>query len=164
MSVKIKKLFNYILYIGVLILFFKFVLSPGYVPSESMEPTIMTNDIVIINRLSYWTNEPQVNEIISFKHGEETFCKRIIGVGGDEITFADGYVYRNGERVEEVFLDTDTKTYCTRSFVVPEEKVFVLGDNRENSYDSRYWENPYVDISDIKGELIVTIPFHLIVD
>lgn len=149
---------KYIAYVVFLILFFTFVLKPGHVSSGSMEPTIMTHDIVVFNRLAYISKEPQVNDIISFNHNNETYCKRIIGVGGDEIFFADGYVYRNGERVEEKFLDEDIETNCTKSFIVPEGFVFVLGDNRENSYDSRYWENPYVDVNNIVGKTLIVIP------
>lgn len=151
---------KYVLYVILLILFFQFILKPGHITSGSMEPTIMTDDIVIYNRLAYLANEPKVNDIISFKHEGETYCKRIIGVAGDEIFFADGYVYRNGERIEEKFLDEDIETNCTKTFTVPEGMVFVLGDNRENSYDSRYWENPFVDIKNIHGKQLIVIPMH----
>lgn len=151
---------KHVVYVVALVLFFTFVLKPGHVSSGSMEPTIMTSDIVIINKLSYLAKTPQINDVISFNHDGETYCKRIIGVAGDEIFFADGYLYRNGERVEEKFLDEDIETNCTKSFVVPEGFVFVLGDNRENSYDSRFWDNPYVRVTDIQGKLLFTIPMN----
>jgi len=149
---------KYIFYAIASILFFLFILKPGHISSGSMEPTIMTNDIVVFNRLAYVVNEPMINDIISFKHNGETYCKRVIGIAGDEIFFTDGYVYRNGERVDEQFIDDDIETNSTKKFIVPEGTVFVLGDNREYSYDSRYWDNPYVDIKDIEGKKLIIIP------
>ena len=146
-----------VLVISVFVIF-QFVLLSGTVVSGSMEPTLMTGDWVIYNRLAYLKNEPKAGDIISFTHNGEDYCKRIIGVAGDTILFADGYVYVNGEKLEETYFDADTETNCTKEFTVPDDTVFVLGDNREFSIDSRHWEDPYISISDINGKYLFSLP------
>ncbi len=139
------------------------ILLLGVVGSGSMEPTLMTGDFVISNRLAYLRNEPQRGDIISFYHADEdtgvvsVYEKRIIGVAGDEISFADGYVFINGKRAVEEYLDEDIETNCSKTFTVPDGTVFVLGDKRETSIDSRYWDNPYVNISDIIAKFMVNL-------
>lgn len=87
----------------------------------------------------------------------ELLGKRIIGIAGDEISFKNGYVYINGERYVEDYIPDEFETNCQKTFVVPEGCVFLMGDNREASFDSRYWENPYVSVNDIKQTYIFTI-------
>lgn len=159
-----KTIIQYIIYFIFLILVFQFVLKPGHIISGSMAPTIHTEDIVIYNRLAYIFKEPQVNDIISFKHNDTAYCKRIIGVEGDIIEFVGGDVYRNGERVNEPFIHELIMTFGEKTFEVPEGKVFVLGDNRECSWDSRHWENPYVDVENIEGKEILIIPMHKVIN
>lgn len=144
-------------FIAAFYLLFKYVVSSGEAISASMEPTIMTNGRFVINKVAYVSREPQAGEIIIFDKAERDIplCKRIIGVAGDEIEFHDGYVYVNGEKLDEsAYLGEDVETNAIGTFTVPEGKFFVLGDNRENSNDSRYWENPYVDRKDIRGKII----------
>ena len=142
---------------------FGFILQVSYIPTESMEPTIMTNDYCIFNRLAYKMKTPERGDVIQFKSDElgENLCKRVIGVGGDVITFVDGYVYVNGKLYDEsAYIPIDIETNCTKSFEVPAGSYFVLGDNRESSFDSRFWENPYVKESDIESKMMVVIPLH----
>lgn len=134
-------------------------------PTESMMPTFCPKDIAICYRGAYRNSEPQRGDIISFKHyhdGEnKKYLKRVIGIAGDEISFVDGYVYINGEKWDEsAYIGEDVETNCTKTFVVPQGYVFVLGDNRENSRDSRYWDNPYVSVEDILDKEVFILPFH----
>ncbi len=154
----IKLLIDYFLPVAAVIYIFNFVLLAGTISSGSMEPTLMTGSVMFANRLAYVNNEVKRGDIVFFKHDNIVAGKRVIGIAGDEIEFFDGDVYLNGEKLEEDYLAFDTDTNCSESFVVPEGKLFVLGDNRENSNDSRVWENPYIEPSDIVAKLIFVTP------
>ena len=141
-------------------LFFKFVLVPGYVPSESMQPTLEISDWGFANGLAYVVHEPQRGDIIVFNSKElnEVLVKRVIGLPGDTVSFYDGYVYINDGLVYEEYIGEDVETNSpTRDFIVPEGCYFVMGDNRTASYDSRFWSNPYVAKSDIIGKYMIKI-------
>ncbi len=154
----IKLVIDYVLPVVAILYVFNFVLLAGMISSGSMEPTLMTGSVMFGNRLAYVKNDVQRGDIIFFKHENSVAGKRVIGIAGDKIEFFDGDVYLNGEKLEEDYLAFDTDTNCSESFVVPEGKLFVMGDNRENSADSRAWENPYVDPSDIVAKLIFVTP------
>lgn len=133
-----------------------FVIQFTHVESGSMEPTIMTGDFTIVNRLAYVKNEPQRGDIVAFKSDEygKYLLKRIIGVPGDEIEFHDGYVYINGLICDEsAYLDDDIETNCDKKFTVPEGAYFMMGDNREFSTDSRFFKSPYISESDLVGKV-----------
>lgn len=146
---------------------FTFVWKPGRISSSSMEPTIYAGDIVIANGLAYINATPQRGDIIIFKHrelGNETLIKRIIGIPGDSLMFVDGKLYINGELFQENYLSEDTRTDSFKDFdEIPENCYFVMGDNRNVSYDSRGWSDPYVQEQDIEGRMFMDIPFGKIV-
>ena len=127
--------------------------------SGSMEPTIMTGDKQLYNQLAYKFHPIERGDIIVFWSSEEDILigKRVISLPGDEISFENGDVYINGLRLEESYLPEGVETYCIKSFCVPEGCVFVLGDNREISKDSRFFENPYIPMSDIKGKFCMIL-------
>ena len=134
------------------------------VASGSMEPKLMTGNTAVYNRLAYLNSEPQRGDIISFYSSEfgEVFAKRVIGIPGDNIEFINGYVYINGMQADESdYIDGNIETNSAKKFTVPENCVFVLGDNREDSYDSRFWEMPYISYDSIYGKYIGELPFHL---
>lgn len=138
------------------------VLLWGVVPSESMYPTLKAGDYVINNGLAYLTHEPQRGDIIIFTAHEETMedetlIKRIIGGPGDSLMFIDGDIFINGQLAYEEYLGENVETNSFKDFEVPEGCYFVMGDNRDNSFDSRYWEDPYVRFENIKGKAIVDI-------
>ena len=147
-----------ILFLGlfaiVVFAFFKFILTPGLVPSGSMEPTLMTGDRILVNRLSYIVNEPQRGDVVAFYSEEygEVMIKRIIGLPGDNISFTNGYVYINDALVYEEYIDESIESNCADEFNVPDGCYFVMGDNRENSVDSRFFANPYISKESILGK------------
>ena len=140
--------------------FILFILTAhGRVVSGSMEPTLMTGDICFYNRMAYIFHGPKRGDIVLFKvAGEKAYlAKRIIGLPGDHISFIDGVVFINDTLLEEEYIGDDVKTLCWLSFDVPENSYFVLGDNREHSLDSRFWDDPYVSEENIFGRYIGTI-------
>ena len=138
------------------VLVIKFVAYSAYTPTESMYSTLQTKDKFVISRIEYMNKDPQRGDIISFNStqvskDEPQLIKRIIGLPGDTIEIKQGNVYVNGTLLKENYALKDKFTSQTK-YVVPENCYFVMGDNRANSYDSRYWKDPYVKRSDIIGK------------
>ncbi len=161
----VKEIIDLTIPIVVLVILLKFFFCIGPIASGSMEPTLKTGDSGIYNRLAY-IGDKEVNrgDIIVFYSREfnETFGKRVIGLPGDEIEFKDGYVVINGQYVDESdYIPADVETNCSKTFKVPTGCYFLLGDNRENSNDSRYWANPYIPKEDIIGKYITSFPFSI---
>jgi len=123
-----------------------------WITSGSMIPTLEVKDRLIVTRVHNPENLKE-GDIVLFKNDEfkgEILIKRLIGLPGDKIEIKNGVVFRNGEEIKEDYVKNNEKYNGT--FQVPEGKYFFLGDNRANSNDSRYWENPYVDESYIQGK------------
>ena len=128
------------------------------VPSGSMEPTVMTGDRVIGLRLAYMFSSPKRGDVIVFKYPDDRsvqYLKRIIGLPGEKVEIKDGKVYINDseEPLEEEYL-TVVPTDNYGPYFVPEDSYFMLGDNRNNSKDSRYWKNTYVKKEDIVAKVL----------
>lgn len=126
------------------------------IPSASMEPTIMTNDRIFGNRLAYVNKDPARGDIVIFRFPDDEkqlYIKRIIGEPGDVVEIRDGLVYINGseEPLDEPYVKV-TPEGDFGPYVVPEGSYFMLGDNRNNSADSRYWINHYVKKEKILGK------------
>ena len=146
----LREFLPYLISISIIIFLLNSILSIGSIKSGSMEATLRTGDIVIGNRLAYIASEPQAGDILFFHLNGTTYCTRVIGVAGDKITFYDGYVYINDKQLDEsAYLPEDVETNCTDTFVVPSQCLFVMGDNRELSFDSRFWDTPYISVNDV---------------
>lgn len=136
-----------------------FLLINAKIPSESMEQTIMTGDRVFGNRLAYLFEKPKRFDIVIFKypdHEKELFIKRIVGLPGETVEIKDGKVYIDGS--EEPLDDSFTPEEPLGDYgpyVVPENSYFMLGDNRNYSKDSRFWNNPYVAEEKILGKAVI---------
>ncbi len=130
------------------------------IPSGSMEPTIRTHSLTISWRLPYLVGDPapERRDIVVFQSPDEDklLIKRVIGLPGDEIRFLNGDVYINGEKLDEPY---GPSVAPQESYTVPEGCMFVMGDNRSNSRDSRYMDTPYVPISNIYARMLFA--FHL---
>lgn len=129
------------------------------VPSGSMETTIMTGDHLIASRMYLWANEPQHGDIMIFWSDEynEFLVKRVIGCPGDTVEIKDGSVYLNGEKLSDSYTTgITTPGYSdTAKWEVPEESYFMMGDNRGNSADSRYWNDSYAHLEDMYAKVLV---------
>ncbi len=135
----------------------RFVIVNAKIPSASMEPTIMTGDRLIGNRLAYLNKDPQRQDIVIFLFPDdekEYFIKRVIGLPGETVTIRSGKVYINdsAEPLEEDAYLTTTPLGDFGPYQVPEGAYFMLGDNRNNSMDSRFWNQPYVYRDKILGK------------
>lgn len=112
------------------------------VESISMQPNLIPGDFVVINKLAYKFNgSPARGDVIVFRYPPDPtqipYIKRVIGLPGDNIHIASGKVYVNGEMLKESYLKVATNR--GGDWTVPEDSLFVMGDNRNNSSDSRAW-------------------------
>ena len=149
---------------GTILLFFK----PIVVKQESMQPTFYSNDYVIVSRQAYnLFGDVERGDVIVFKsdlvdeNGEQKhLIKRVIAVGGDTIEIRDGYVNLNGEMLDEPYVAEEGISGEMGSVTVEEGKMFVMGDNRRVSQDSRSPELGQVEESSIVGKVVLRIyPF-----
>lgn len=139
-----------------------FVAEARYIPSGSMEPTLQINDRLIIEKLSYHFHSPQRGDIVVFwptdrlkeetPHLRDAFIKRVIGLPGETVEVRGGRVYVNGQPLREEYIAAEPQ-YQWGPETVPPESYLVLGDNRNNSYDSHYWG--YVPYENIIGRAVV---------
>jgi len=122
-----------------------------FIPTESMLPTLQVNETCIFVR-SLQTKDITVGDIVLFERDGSNMVKRIIAEPGDTVLIKDGSVFVNGEKQSEPYVTGQTISSVS-TFEVPKDCYFVMGDNREHSYDSRAWEDSYLEGKDIKGIL-----------
>lgn len=133
-----------------------FIVVNAQIPSGSMENTISPGDRVFGNRLSYTFSDPERFDIIIFKYPDDEtqlFIKRIIGLPGETVEIHDGHVFINGSTtpLDDVTIKEPMKG-SFGPYTVPEDCYFVMGDNRNNSKDSRFWLNTFVSRDQIEGK------------
>ena len=140
------------------------VFSLNFVPSESMEPTIQRKHLIVNWRLPYFLGDPvpEYGSIIVFRENgsqNRLLVKRVIGLPADVIRFSEGKVYRNGEELNEPYLLEQGSTYSAiAEFKVPDDALFVLGDNRYYSNDSRFMNETYVPVKRVYARELLQIP------
>lgn len=161
-----------IIVVVVVLLINNVVLINAKIPSASMEKTIMTGDRIFGFRLAYGVNldlfgheiskkvkDPERFDIVIFKYPDDEsqlFIKRVIGLPGETVEIKDGKVYIDGSEtpLDDSFIH-ETMKGSFGPYQVPEDCYFMLGDNRNNSKDSRYWKNTYVRFDQIVGKAVI---------
>jgi len=159
-----------------------FLFQAFFIPSPSMEPTLQEGDRVLVNKIPYYFHDPRRGDIIVFENPNpqavpdrgvvsgflhwlfqgmgfqqpenEDFIKRVIGLPGDVVMGKRGAVWVNGEKLDEPYLTQPTRPFAER--IVPAGKLFVMGDNRGNSLDSRFGLG-YVPIDKVIGKAFIKI-------
>lgn len=163
-----KELLEMVLYLVIALvaalLIVKFVGQRTQVDGSSMNPTLYHGENLILDKISYHFRDPERFDIIVFpfeEDGEEThFIKRIIGLPGETVQIIDGYVYINGELLESDIYGKEVMEYAGRAaepITLGDDEYFVLGDNRNNSRDSRFEEVGNIKRGDITGRAFLRI-------
>jgi len=158
-SQEIKEWVSTILIAIVLVIIIRtFLLDSRVVPSSSMEPSILPNDRLFVEKISHRLFGLERGDVIVFEPPEgsefqDDMIKRLIALPGDTVEIKDGKLYLNGEPQEEPYLK-EPVNYEMPKQVVPEGKIFVLGDNRNRSLDSHAWG--FADIDSVKGKAWIT--------
>ncbi len=154
-----------------------YIIQAFKIPSGSMIPTLLVGNHILVTKFIYGTNvpfsdkhflvlkRPEKGDIIVFKYPEDPkkdFIKRVIATEGDLLESKDKVIYVNGKTVMEPFTYHSDRNIRPRGndvrdnfgpLVVPPNKIFAMGDNRDQSYDSRYWG--FVDAKDVKGKALI---------
>lgn len=149
----------------VAILLIAIFIKPIIVQGSSMEPTINDKDYLLISRQAYKIGEPERGDVVVFPHHQGTedalYIKRVIAIPGDHLKIKNGKVYINNKLQDEEYLADGTQTSGNIDFTIPEGEIFVMGDNRGNSSDSRSFGT--VSIDDVTGKVFVRLfPFNKI--
>lgn len=153
-----------------------FIVQAFKIPSGSMMDTLLIGDQILVNKFIYGVKipftdgttlipvkDPEIGDIVVFKYPEDPskdFIKRVVGVAGDRIKIVDKQLYRNGKPVtDEPYAIFESRQVIPgqlstrdniKEFVVPDDSLFVMGDNRDNSHDSRFWG--FVNLKMVRGE------------
>ncbi|NJN87842.1 MAG: signal peptidase I [Leptolyngbyaceae cyanobacterium SL_7_1] len=140
----------------------QFVAEARYIPSESMVPTLEVNDRLIVEKISYYFHSPERGDIVVFWPTDtlkqenpslkDAFIKRVVGLPGEKVEVRDGLVFVNDEPLDENYIEA-APNYEWGPEVIPPDEYLVLGDNRNNSYDSHLWG--YVPRENIIGRAMV---------
>lgn len=149
-----KEFLNYVLIFLISFGIIYAIFGMAYIPSASMEPTLSVGKKYPYSKLSYVISEPKYGDIVIYDQNGIVYCKRVIGVPGDHIELSEGKISINGQVLEEEFAHGNTYGVLKYEYDVPAGEFFVLGDNRENSRDSRFWEYPYIKKRQILGKVI----------
>lgn len=139
-----------------------FIAEPRYIPSESMFPTLTTGDRLVVEKVAYKFHPPAKGDIVVFQpptklrilgyEKNQAFIKRAIASGGDTVAVKDGTVYINNQPLAENYIAAPPE-YDLMPVTVPEGKLFVMGDNRNNSNDSHIWG--FLPMENVIGHAVI---------
>jgi signal peptidase I len=147
-----------VLVVGVLLLVRATVATPVRVSSASMEPTLDVGNVVLVSQQAPQLGDLDRGDLVTFTSPEDgrRTVKRVIGLPGDSVVIKDSVLFVNDRAVDEPYVDHALiDAYYSRTYTVPEETVFLLGDNRGNSVDSR--DYGAVPVEDLLGRVLVRL-------
>ena len=147
----------------VLAFFIRYFIEELYmVEGPSMRPTLVNGERLVVNKFIYRFKTPEYDDVLVFRYPQDPsrdFIKRVIAVAGDTIEIKDGRVFRNGQLLSEPYILEKTKGSYPLA-TVPNGTIFVMGDNRNNSEDSRFNDVGFVPLNLIKGKAVLVFwPF-----
>ena len=156
----IKEVLSYVIIIVLVLLFKHYIISPIRVDGDSMNPTLKNGDIMLLNEIGYKRGGVDRFDIVVIDTEDDVIIKRVIGLPGDRIKYVDNKLYVNDKEVEEPFEHDVTHNFELIELGtdnVPINEYFVLGDNRNNSKDSRIIG--FIKDYQIRGKVIKTVLF-----
>lgn len=135
-----------------------FVMTPIKVQQKSMFPTLKENDIMILNKIGFYTSGIERFDIVVINHENDFLIKRVIGFPGETIEYKNNKLYIDDKEIKEDFISVNTDDFMFDN-KIPKNKYFVIGDNRNNSVDSRLFG--LIDKKDILGKTnLIIYPFN----
>lgn len=159
----VREILDWIKYIAIAVvlalLLRHFIIMNIKVPTPSMLPTIQLEDQILVNRFVYRFKAPQRGDIVVFRYPDnpkEYYVKRLIGLEGEVVEIVEGRLSIDGHPVKEDYLYEDMRG-SFGPYSVPEDSYFMMGDNRNDSKDSRFWNNKYVTDDLIIGKAFFTL-------
>ena len=144
-----REVFDYLLIIFAVIFIRSFIFSPIKVQQSSMSPTLESNDIMILNKIGYSINGLKRFDIVVIKYEGDYLIKRVVGLPNETIEYKDSTLLINGKKIDEPFIKEKTDDFKLES-VIPDDNYFLMGDNRNNSIDSRMFGT--VNEKEIEGK------------
>ena len=138
MNEKIKELLGYVIVIIIVLLVKQFIITPIRVNQSSMNNTLFDKDIMILDKISYRFKDINRFDIVVIKKDKEFLIKRVVGLPGETIEYKDNKLNVKGKIIEEKFNHKDTNNFKLE-YEIPNNQYFVVGDNRPDSLDSRYF-------------------------
>ena len=139
-----------------------YIFSPAYAMSVSMEPTLHEGQILIISKVNYLVGEPERGDIVVIDSDQDklehlNLIKRVVGMPGDTVEIKDNKVYIDEKALAPDFTQSPTPDFGFEKTTIPEDKYMVMGDNRENSRDSRFESVGLIDKEYLEGKAVFRI-------